>query len=102
MPIKVLYPLKACLVIGPAIFRYCNSPIAREVAFLIPTREIILTRNNDKRRQRPPFRIDRLNRYNPFSVSRLNLFRVLSLFYAYNNHTACNNTYHKASLIKVI
>jgi hypothetical protein len=50
IPIKVFYLLEACLVISLAIFRYCNSLIAREVAFLILTREIILARNNNERR----------------------------------------------------
>lgn len=71
MPIEVLNPLKTRLVVGPAISGCSDSPVAREVAFLIPAGEVILACDHDKRLDRPPFRIDGLDDCNPFPVSRL-------------------------------
>ena len=67
----MLEPLETGLVIGPAILGRQNSPIAREVGFSVPVGEAILARADDERRDRPAFRIDRLNNCNPFPVSRL-------------------------------
>ena len=67
----MLQPLKACLIIGPAILARRNSPVAREVTVLVPVGEVILACTYDERWDRLAFSIDRLNDSNPFPVSGL-------------------------------
>ena len=67
----MLKPLETSLVISLAILGHRNNLIAREVALPVPVGKVILARTDDKRLDRPAFRIDRLNDRSPFPVSRL-------------------------------
>jgi hypothetical protein len=63
---------------------------------------VILPRYNKKRRDRITHRIDSLDYYNPFPITRLDLLCLFPAIRACYNYSGGNNAYYKPSLVKVI
>jgi hypothetical protein len=78
--IKVLQPLQAKLIYCPAVLRDRNNLIMWQAALLVPGREVVLTLEDDKGRDRPPYRVDALDYRSLLSITllhRLWLFSTL-------------------------
>src|ERR1700733_11941169 len=63
---------------------------------------MILSREDDKRRDRPPLGINRLNDCRPFSITRLCHFSPSTSFRSSDYHSRGDNAHHEASLVKVV
>ena len=102
MPIEVLKPFKACLIICPAIVCWFNYPVVWKAAVGVPVCKMILPLNHQKRRNTPAFTIDTGNSCCPLSIAWLNCFASATSIGTCNNHCWANHTYHKACFVKVV
>ena len=99
---KILNPFKINLIYYLIILAECDNLIRRKRAILILGYEVIFIDNYDKRRYGPAVRINTLNHYNPFAITRLYHLNFTTPFRTYNNYNRGDLSYYKPSLVKVL
>jgi hypothetical protein len=69
--IKILQPFNSKLIYYLAVIANYNSLIARYIVALVSSREVVLTREDDKRRDCPPGCVNSLDYYSPLAITWL-------------------------------
>jgi hypothetical protein len=79
MLIKMLQPFNSKLICCPAIVADYNSPIARYIVALVPSREVVLTHEDNERQDCPPSCVDSLDYYSPLAITWLYRLWLITL-----------------------
>lgn len=80
MLVEVLDPIEACFIGGLAIIGGLDHPFGGKIALGVPVRQMVLTGEDDERRDGPGLSIDALNHRGPLPVARLGQFGLPTTF----------------------
>jgi hypothetical protein len=99
---EVLDPFKSSIVIGPAIRGGLNDPVGWEIGLGVPGGKVGFALYDQKGRYHKTVARDTLNSRRPFSIASLQLLPSALSIGTCDDHTAADDSHHKAGLVKVI
>lgn len=99
---KVPQPLNTKLISYLSILTQCDSLVLRYIITLIPRREVVLARKDNKRQNRPSICVDSLDCCSLLTITWLDCLPSSTPLRASNNQLRGYLAYQKPSLIKVV
>ena len=102
MLIEVFELLKTRIVISPAIWSRFDHPITENMTIGIPSCKVESAHDAEKKQHHMAVCCDAINRYNSFSISKLDCFWFTDSFWTYNDHFRSNYSYQETHFVEIV